>query len=280
MSRYEDRARIGHNGGPPLDEEERPRRFKTLQEWRDYDYVQRVRENSLRPRANHPGNAAPPPSTRSGAPPVADLEWVAGGSGTFDAAVNSMTIPGTEQTGDFIAIGTGRFSGTPATLPGTYTNIANAGTTSGADRAIRAGYRVATSGSESSGTWTNATTIAGVLFRNVHATTPLGNVGAAVTTSTFPACALTSGHNNKNFIVLIMIGGNTGTNGDTEAPETVFGSVTGFTIRAYHDNGDGMSTCIWVSTTARTANFSATAVSGGTWESNACCSFEVRALGT
>lgn len=90
------------------------------------------------------------------------------GSGSGD----SIAL-GTHQTDDVIVIWAYRNnSATIPTLPSGYTSITTVGAT--VHSAIL-GYKVATSGSETSGTWTNATSVACAVYRGVDTTTPFSH---------------------------------------------------------------------------------------------------------
>lgn len=82
--------------------------------------------------------------------------------GIASAATTSVTLPA-HNVGDLIAIFAYRSTTTAPTLPAGYTNISNQ---SANGNSFRVGYKFAT-GSDTSGTWTNATFIIAVIYRGV-----------------------------------------------------------------------------------------------------------------
>lgn len=90
------------------------------------------------------------------------------------ASATTVTIP-TVAVGDLMLIFAHRTTTTAPTLPTGWTNVAN---TSGNSNSMRVGYKFATSTSETSGTWTNATLLEVVIYRNV------ASIGASTCTST------------------------------------------------------------------------------------------------
>lgn len=85
--------------------------------------------------------------------------------------VNSCTLP-THQADDYIFIvAFTDGSVTPPSLPAGYTSITTGGANSSS---IRAGYKKATSSSETSGTWTGATSVIAVVYRGVDLSSPVG----------------------------------------------------------------------------------------------------------
>lgn len=128
----------------------------------------------------------------------------AGANGT------SITIPGAEQADDLIIIAAVQEATFPSiTIPSSpaYTEVlsGNDGTNE-----LRVGRRVATSGSETSGTWSQSDCLAAVLMRGVNPSTPIGNISSFHTTASgstsfvAPAVTLTSGHGNRNHIVVAL----------------------------------------------------------------------------
>ena len=104
------------------------------------------------------------------------MEYV--GSGQADNAT-TISIP-THQVGDLICIATFRVNATAPSLASGYTNLAN---WTGSTRSARIGYKIATTNSETSGTWTNAKRIAVVVYRNAAAPTLV----ATAATNSYPA---------------------------------------------------------------------------------------------
>ncbi len=90
-----------------------------------------------------------------------------------DSGVNSVAIP-THAVGDLILIFAFRDgAGTTPTLPAGYTSSAD---NSANNSSFRLGYKIATSTSETSGTWTDATAVLVQVYRpSVNATLSLGS---------------------------------------------------------------------------------------------------------
>lgn len=108
----------------------------------------------------------------------------------------SCTLP-THQAGDLIIIFAFRDGSTTApSLPANYWNITNNGANT---CSMRVGYRIAPSAGTSSGTWTNATSVIGVVYRGAR----VGSFavgGAASTTVNYPARTLLYS-NNTSWVV-------------------------------------------------------------------------------
>lgn len=205
------------------------------------------------------------------------IEFIAGDG----AGGASITIPGTEQTDDLIIIATGREGiTTPPSLPAspTYTNIQ---TGADASNSMRVGYRVATSGAETSGTWTNANPIVAVLMRGTHASSPVGNISSAHTTATgsasftAPAVALTSGHGNRNHIAIALF--------VMAAGSVTWPTMSGFTLRASQlatTAGGDPGVAIYISDNPATGDFSETTSNADgsfTSDTQIAVTFEIKA---
>ena len=117
--------------------------------------------------------------------------------GSATAAATTVTLP-THQAGDLIlifAFRDGNFI--PPSLPSGYTSktITNSGDYDQA--AMRLGYKIAASSSETSGTWTNATQLVCHIYRGADQTTPLGGSGftrrtsEGTSTASYPTLTLT-----------------------------------------------------------------------------------------
>lgn len=105
---------------------------------------------------------------------------------------NTITIPSGHQPGDLIWIGAFRDgSATNPTIGAGFTNQTN--TFDGTTCSVSAGWKIATSAAETSGTWTNASALACIVFRNVRAQgTPLGtSTNTAATGATLNYGAVT-----------------------------------------------------------------------------------------
>jgi hypothetical protein len=91
------------------------------------------------------------------------------------AEATSVTL-GTHQAGDLI-LGFASRDGntTPPTVPGGWTTISSTGD---ANMSSSLAYKVAASGSETSGTWTNASALTIHVYRGQHASDPIGDDSA------------------------------------------------------------------------------------------------------
>jgi hypothetical protein len=98
----------------------------------------------------------------------------------------------THQSGDLLIVFCTREGSTTApSLPAGWTNLSSGGANS---IACRLGYKVAASGAETSGTWTNATNTTVTVVRSQDATTPTGTVaqgGNVSTNAIYPALTMT-----------------------------------------------------------------------------------------
>lgn len=94
--------------------------------------------------------------------------------GFSSAEATTITIPGTFQAGDLIIIFAFRDgSTTNPTVPAGFTTIT--ATTDGTTASVSAGWKLAASGADTSGTWTNTTGLVCVVLRNVATNkTPVG----------------------------------------------------------------------------------------------------------
>lgn len=96
------------------------------------------------------------------------------GSGQADNAT-TITIP-THQVGDLICIVTYRTNATAPSLGSGFTNLAS---WTGSTRSARIGYKIATTNSETSGTWSNAKRIAVFVYRNAAPPTLVATAASA-----------------------------------------------------------------------------------------------------
>ena len=110
-------------------------------------------------------------------------------SGVAEGFGDSVTL-GTHASGDIIIICAWRENNATApSLPSGFTNIVDGGNS---DISSRIGYKIATSSSEGSGTWTNATGLVALVHRGQHAS-PIGansTANGSGTTLTYPALTL------------------------------------------------------------------------------------------
>lgn len=111
--------------------------------------------------------------------------------GFSSAEAATITIPGTYQAGDLIIIFAFRDgSVTNPTIPSGWTSITS--TTDGTNCSVSAGWKVAISGADTSGTWTNATGLVCAVYRNQATNkTPIGTFQpSAGTTNTVTYAAV------------------------------------------------------------------------------------------
>ncbi len=151
-------------------------------------------------------------------------------SSIWSAAASVSEMP-YHKTGDMIIIWAfNSAGGTTPTLPAGWTNIISDSSTD----SVRVGYKIAASGAETSGTWTNADHLLCVVYRNVSAIGASAlNDGFATTTQFFPS--LTLQQTNGTSTVLMM----TTTQASNGAP--VAFTDNGFPQRRFADIGTGDS---------------------------------------
>lgn len=164
---------------------------------------------------------------------VSDISFV----GSADAVADSVSIP-THTTGDYIVIAA---TGSDApTIPVGWTSLGTGTYGFGQDAAVA--YKVASSGSEVSGTWTNATNMVVAVYRGPSA------VGTAVTatgasTATYSAVSVAA---STSWVVGIGFGQSVNMN---SAPTgmTNRDSSSGTRNIGLHDTASGVSS--WSSKT-------------------------------
>lgn len=94
----------------------------------------------------------------------------------------TITIPSSHASGDLLLMFAWRDGSTTACdLPAGWTNV---GINTGTLCATRVAFKVAASGSETSGTWTNATSLACHVYRGQKSSSPVVNSGGQTGTST------------------------------------------------------------------------------------------------
>lgn len=100
---------------------------------------------------------------------------------------NSITIPGSGSyvTGDIMVIWAFNSTSTTApTIPAGWTQTAASGINTGTLCSSACAWKVAASGSETSGTWTNASEMCCQIYRGQAVSAPMVNAGAQTGTST------------------------------------------------------------------------------------------------
>jgi hypothetical protein len=129
------------------------------------------------------------------------------------AATTTVAMP-THQTGDLIIAFAYRDGNTTApALPAGWTNIDNSGANT---NSARLAYKIAASGSETTGTWTNATGIVVQVYRGASGVGASAVNGAASSTITYPALTLL--YPNGSSWVARFAGHRTATNMTTNTP--------------------------------------------------------------
>lgn len=120
--------------------------------------------------------------------PNATIEYVSSAS----AAGTTVSMP-THQAGDLLIVIAGRSNNTAPGLASGWTNIENSGSNS---YSVRAAYRVATSSSMATGTWTNAQFMSVLVLRNAEYRSR--NIAGGANTVKYPAI---SGLATTDFVV-------------------------------------------------------------------------------
>lgn len=123
--------------------------------------------------------------------------------GANSASATTVTVP-THQAGDLLLIYALRDqSGTAPSLPAGWTSLAT--NNSANDLAVRVGYKIAASSSETSGIWTNANKVAISVYRNTGSS-PFGAIASNISTSSntipYPGITLNRTDNTSWVITL------------------------------------------------------------------------------
>lgn len=169
---------------------------------------------------------------------MASISFVAQAS----AATTSVTLP-THNVGDYIIIIAYRTATSAPSLPAGYTSIL---TSSGNANSFTIGYKVAT-GSDTSGTWTNATGVAADIYRGVGAIgASSGSTHAASTTITLPALTLTD-TSGSSWVVGMAASKATTISTPTGTTQRSSQAITGGLIKVVDTNGGVTS---WATHTA------------------------------
>lgn len=176
------------------------------------------------------------------------------------AATTSCAMPG-NNVGDYIYAFAFRTATTAPTLPSGWTTIA---TNSASSSSFRSGCKVATGTSETSGTWTNATSLTVEIYRGANATLTANcaTVGMSIgttasgtgTTSTINYPALTmSNADGKSWVI-----GASGSSGATCTPSGMTSEQAQTTVNILNDTNGGVAS--WGSTNCTGST--------GNWKSN------------
>jgi len=180
--------------------------------------------------------------------------------GVATASATTVTPPA-HLAGDLILIFAYRSGSTTApTLPNGYKSIL---TKAGTSCSARVGYKIATSTSDASGTWTNATEMVCHVYRaSVGTPLPAAFASSASTTNTVNYPAITLADTSGNSWVVGFGGVNNTTETIATAPSgmTNESSITGAAAAAAgHDTNGGVTT--WASTNATTTGTAGNSVS-------------------
>lgn len=109
------------------------------------------------------------------------------------AQANTIASMPTHQDGDLLIIFAQRNNVTPASVPGAWTPWPVTSSGAGTGGSVIAGYVIATAGSVTSGTWTNAQRLTCVVYRGALPGAISWQVTASGTTVNFPALTLSVG---------------------------------------------------------------------------------------
>lgn len=148
--------------------------------------------------------------------------------GQAGAAATTVTIPA-HNIGDYIIIFAYRTAATAPTVPAGYNAVPN-GTATGNANSFVVGYKVATSTSDTSGTWTNATLLNAVVYRGLLGIGGAkGQTNAAALTAAIPAITMTN--NSGSSWVVAFAGSKQATSQGTPlaGATTLRGTQTGTT---------------------------------------------------
>lgn len=174
------------------------------------------------------------------------ISFIAAGA----AEANSITIPGsgTYATGDLMIIWAfNSTSTTVPTFPTGWTQVLSSGSNTGTLCASACGYKFATSGSETSGTWTNASEICCQIYRGTAASSPLVNAGAQTGNSTTVNYSGITTMTGPSTSWVVRFVGMTSINNSPQTPPTGYtnrSDIDGLIAEAAgHDTNGAVSSC-------------------------------------
>lgn len=144
-----------------------------------------------------------------------------GGSAVLAATI---TIPAGHQAGDLIIIWAFRDgSTTNPTIPAGWTNLTNTlDTTLGS---ASCGWKLAGSSAETSGTWTNASHLCVVVFREVDPVNPLGAIATSNGVSTTVTYAARTLKDTSSLSWVIAFASHTSTDTNLQTPPTNMSNI-------------------------------------------------------
>lgn len=165
------------------------------------------------------------------------------------AGANTVALP-THAAGDLIIVHCYNNDNTniPTTPSGGYTSLIFNTATTSADRVF---YKIATSGSETLGTSTNATDVSATVYRGVNASNPLGNrnlqVSSSATSITYPN--ISAGVTPNSWVVLLAgCSASTGATFATPAATVnIITSIGAANSIIVNDTGSAVGSTTWAS---------------------------------
>lgn len=174
--------------------------------------------------------------------PIARRPSIATGTGT------SIALP-THETGDLIVIVALRFGNTnPPGLASGYTNLHSPIGPTGSASSVRVGWKVAASAADTSGTWSSATDLIAIIYRDVDATpfgTPAATLNRTATSVRYNGLTLGVGDGSSWVFSVVIAADPTATLSNTHAAMNIVSSGTfGSGARAYSvaDTNGGVAT--------------------------------------
>lgn len=166
------------------------------------------------------------------------------------AEANSITIPGsgTYATGDILIIWAFNSTSTTApTLPVGWTQVSPSGINTGTLCSSACAYKIAASGSETSGTWTNASEIVCHIYRGQATSTPLVNAGAQTGTNATVNYSGIASMTGPGTSWIVRFVGMTSINNSPQTPSTGYtnrSDINGLLAEAAgHDTNGTVATC-------------------------------------
>lgn len=173
--------------------------------------------------------------------------------GTSTSSATTITCP-THAIGDMLLISAVRASATPSTVPVTWIAIRSGNVATATAASLITGYRIATSTTDASGTWTNASNMVCQAYHpTAGATILIGqNAGSTSTTATVTYPALTLAQTSGSSWIVGFVGASNITQTLTAAPT---GMTNESTLVGAANSIAGFDTTAGVSSwTSQTAN--------------------------
>lgn len=174
--------------------------------------------------------------------------------GSSSAEATTVTIPAGHQRGDLLLIFAYRDGSSTAPSVGSgFSSVVGSGTST---NAYHLGAKIATSSSETSGTWTNATELVCVVYRNVDSLTPITNGSGNLSNGSNTNCIFPIKDIKEHESWVVGFGGAVNTDATFSTPPTGMSLVqnqvgTNALAAAFDTNGRRSSP--WPSTTLNIA---------------------------